>query len=958
MSEHDRGATASESDRDPRQRDLFEVSRDPILVHDLEDGRVVDANDAAERLLGYDTDALAGLTLEGLGANVEGVDDTGPTRSAADARHAIEEALETGETRFQWQVERADGERRWVDVSIARAQLREQERLLSFLRDVTEQRELTDELHESRAALRELHETQMGDGSAGSHVEAMLDTGCRFLDMEYAFVTRIEDGVQTITQVLGDHEEIQPDATAPLTETYCQRTYGEDATDGLCTLSDAGEVMADSPAYERFGLESYVGKQVLVEGEVHGTVCFAGSSPRTRPFSQAERMFVDVVAGWVGTELERDRRRTELAERQRRADALFNAPSSFIGVLEPDGTLIEANETALRLIGAEPGDVLGEPFWETAWWAYDAASRRALRDAVERAADGETVEFDATHLTPDGEELTAAVTVRPVLTDGDVETVVVHGIDVTERERRERQLQRNQQRLQTVLDNVPLVLFAIDEDGTFTLSKGNALDRLGMAEDEVVGQNAFELYADNDTIVEELERALDGEPASFESSLGEAFFQNWTRPVYEDGEVTGAIGVAVDVTERRRQEKRLETLSTATRRLMYPSTRTGVAAEAVEIAREVLGEQTTAVWEYDEAADALVPMAATDDALDAIDADGVEDLTTFGPGTREYEVFQGTETTVVDDYRALEDGGSDEGALGTVAFAPLGDHGLLTIGREIVDPYTDVEVNLLEVLRNNAVAAMDRASREQALERYQEELERSNESLQQFAYVASHDLQEPLRMVSSYVDLLAREYGDAFDDDAEEYMEYAVDGANRMRSMIDALLTYSRVETHADEFEPVDVDGVLEDVIQNLELRIEETDADVAVGDLPTVQGDRDQLGQAFQNLVKNAIEHAGEDAPTVVVDCEEREEAYAFSVADDGVGIPADRQDAVFEIFETDHRSASGDGTGIGLAVVERIVHRHGGEIWVESEPGEGATFWFTVPKDAVSEPLQEDHA
>ncbi|WP_227133972.1 PAS domain-containing protein [Halorubellus salinus] len=410
MSEHDRGPTASESDRDPRRGDLFEVSRDPILVHDLSDGRVVDANDAAERLLGYDSDALAGLSLEALGAGADGVDAADPTLSAADARDAVREALETGETRFQWRVERADGGRRWVDVSITRAQLREEERLLSFLRDVTEQRERTDEFHESRAALRELHENQMGDGSTESKVAAMLETGCRFLDMEYAYLSAIEDGVQTVTQSLGVHDALQAGATAPLAETYCQLTYGEDATDGLCTILDASEAMAGTDAYERFGLESYVGKQVVVDGEVHGTVCFAGSSTRTRPFSQAERMFVDVVAGWVGTELERDRRRTELAERKRRADALFNAPSSFIGVLEPDGTLLEANETALRMIGAEPEDVLGEAFWDTPWWEYDADSRRALRDAVERAADGETVEFDARHLTHVG-SLTAALSV-------------------------------------------------------------------------------------------------------------------------------------------------------------------------------------------------------------------------------------------------------------------------------------------------------------------------------------------------------------------------------------------------------------------------------------------------------------------------------------------------------------------------------------------------------------------
>jgi len=387
---------------------------------------------------------------------------------------------------------------------------------------------------------------------------------------------------------------------------------------------------------------------------------------------------------------------------------------------------------------------------------------------------------------------------------------------------------------------------------------------------------------------------------------------------------------------------------------MYPSTPVGVAEETVDIAREVLDEPVAAVWTYDEDGDALEPVAATDAAVAAVGGESPADLPGFGPGTREYATFERGETVVVDDYRRIDDGGAraaDGEGLRTVALAPLGEHGLLSVGRPTVEPYTDVERNLLDVLVNNATAGMDRAEREQALEVYKRDLERSNESLQQFAYVASHDLQEPLRMVSSYVDLLAREYGDELDGDAEEYMSFAVDGADRMRSMIDALLTYSRVETHADAFERVDVDALVSDVLQNLELRIEEAGAEVRVDALPTVEGDPDQLGQVFQNLVKNAIEHAGDEPPAVEVRCEERADAYAFAVADDGVGIPEDRQDAVFEIFESDHASASGGGTGIGLAVVERIVHRHGGDVWVESTPGEGATFWFTVPKAEASE-------
>jgi signal transduction histidine kinase len=235
---------------------------------------------------------------------------------------------------------------------------------------------------------------------------------------------------------------------------------------------------------------------------------------------------------------------------------------------------------------------------------------------------------------------------------------------------------------------------------------------------------------------------------------------------------------------------------------------------------------------------------------------------------------------------------------------------------------------------------------EMELERTVEQLERSNEQLQQFAYVASHDLQEPLRMVSSYVDLLASEYGDELDDEADEYIEFAVDGAQRMQAMIDDLLEYSRVHTQGESFEEVDAEVVLGRVLQDLELLIAETDATVTHDDLPRVVADENQLRQLFQNLLSNAIEHGadGDGPPTVHVSGEDGEDAVVFSVSDDGPGIPADQQERVFELFEQSNRDD--EGTGIGLAICQRIVNRHEGDIWIESTPGDGATFHASFPK------------
>ncbi|QLD90076.1 PAS domain S-box protein [Natronomonas salina] len=233
----------------------------------------------------------------------------------------------------------------------------------------------------------------------------------------------------------------------------------------------------------------------------------------------------------------------------------------------------------------------------------------------------------------------------------------------------------------------------------------------------------------------------------------------------------------------------------------------------------------------------------------------------------------------------------------------------------------------------------ERKEREQALEE-------SNERLEQFAYAASHDLQEPLRMITSYLQLLERRYTGELDEEAEEFIEFAVDGAQRMREMIDGLLEYSRVESRGDAFEAVDLDAVLDDVRDDLQLTLEESDADLEVGPLPRVEGDASQLRQLFQNLLENAVEYSGDEPPRIRVEVSRDGDSWVtVSVDDDGIGIDPDDADRIFEIFQRLHSREDHSGAGIGLALCERIVERHGGDIWVDSDPGAGATFYVTLP-------------
>lgn len=234
---------------------------------------------------------------------------------------------------------------------------------------------------------------------------------------------------------------------------------------------------------------------------------------------------------------------------------------------------------------------------------------------------------------------------------------------------------------------------------------------------------------------------------------------------------------------------------------------------------------------------------------------------------------------------------------------------------------------------------------QQALTESIAELSRSNSDLQQFAYVASHDLQEPLRMVASYVQLLARRYKGKLDSDADEFIEYAVDGANRMQNLINDLLVYSRVTSQGQVFEPVDCNGVLEEVLNNMQVAVEESRAVVTHDSLPTVMADERQLGQLFQNLIANAIKFHGAESPRVHVSAERRPGDWLFSVRDNGIGMEPQYAERIFVIFQRLHNREEYPGTGIGLAICKKIVERHGGHIWVVSQIGQGATFQFTLP-------------
>ncbi len=273
--------------------------------------------------------------------------------------------------------------------------------------------------------------------------------------------------------------------------------------------------------------------------------------------------------------------------------------------------------------------------------------------------------------------------------------------------------------------------------------------------------------------------------------------------------------------------------------------------------------------------------------------------------------------------------------------------GLIYIGQNLQKSKNTLQVSndKLSLIRSELELRVQERTRQ--LKQYTAALERSNKELEQFAYVASHDLQEPLRSVSGFLQLLKRKYKDKIDKSGLHYIERSTAAATRMHNLIQSLLEYSRINTRGNPFELINIEEVLNDALWNLQVSIKESEAIITHDPLPTASVDEGQFVQLFQNLIANGIKFSGEKIPEIHISVDTNDNEYVFSIKDNGIGIEEQYAERIFDIFQRPHTRNDVPGTGIGLSVSKRIVERHGGKIWFESEPDNGTTFYFSIPKE-----------
>ncbi|MBM4463803.1 MAG: PAS domain S-box protein [Chloroflexi bacterium] len=607
-------------------------------------------------------------------------------------------------------------------------------------------------------------------------------------------------------------------------------------------------------------------------------------------------------------------RTKDLEESQMRYRSLFEKSPYGILVVGPDTVkIIESNDMAAAQLGYSPDEFAQLTIHDIE--ALETAAETALH--VQKMLETGEDHFESKHRSKWGEIRDVEVITKVIQLPGKSVILAILN-DITQRKQAEEKVKRAAEEWQTTFDSITDMVSILDKDFKIIRANRAFADAVKIRPEELSGRCCYAVVHGMGCPVEgcphketlKTRRTVTRE--IFEPNLGIHLEVTASPLLNETGEVWASVHIARDITERKKAEQTLKEGQQDLNRAQAVA-RTG--SWRLDIRRNELlwSDETYRMFGIPKGTpltyETFLSIVHPDDR-DLVDRTWTAALK-GGPYDIDHRIVVGTEVKWVREKAELE----------------VDEQGVVKGGFGTVQDITESK------------------QAEEALRNITAELTRSNTELEQFAYVASHDLQEPLRMVSSYVQLIADRYKGKLDQDADDFIRYAHDGALRMHRLINDLLAYSRVGTRGGTFEQVNLEVVLTQALSNIEVAINETNAITTYDPLPVVWGDAGQLIQLFQNLIDNAIKFHSEEAPRIHVSSRLRGSEWVLSVRDNGVGIAPEYFDRIFLLFQRLHPREKYSGTGIGLAICKRIVERHGGQIWVESRSGEGSTFCFTLP-------------
>jgi PAS domain S-box-containing protein len=625
---------------------------------------------------------------------------------------------------------------------------------------------------------------------------------------------------------------------------------------------------------------------------------------------------------------------TDITARKRAEETLQRREAELTTLVENADDLIVRFDTELHYVYCNPAveRQLGVPastFLNKSPSEIGTTDEHAtfIKRTLRRVLDtGERLVVEERYDTPVGPKHYQTHIVPERNRKGEIDSLLAVSRDFTERKRAEEALQQAHQRLKNFFDHSPRLISIFDREGRYQVVNRALAQSLARPEEQIVGRTFADLLPPDvaATFMRRVERLVEAQAPlvvndEVEIEGERRIFRSLLFPLSQDREGRQIFAsMASDVTQREAMEQRLR----------ESRERLSLAVEGAELA----------TWDWDLQTGETVRSRRWAE-MQGYPYDEIEPTLEFweehvhpedAPGVRAAldAHLEGRTTHYQAEYRLRTKAG--------------GWKWILDTGKVLVRDEAGTPLRIVGIHQD----ITERKEAEEQLARYAADLQRSNEELEHFAHIVSHDLQEPARIVEGYLELLEGRCGGKLDEKAISYIRQARESAARMQQMIRALLNLSRVGRRDQDLAPTDVEALLERTLRALQRAVEETGAEVTHDPLPTVMADEAQLGQVFQNLIANALKFRRESVPPHVHISARREgETWLFAVADNGIGIDPQQADRIFEIFQRLHTWEEYPGTGIGLALSRKIIERHGGRIWVESEPGEGATFYFTLP-------------